>query len=223
MDLRKNLLSCMLIGLLCSTSLIGRETNLDQGRTRYTQILAHIYYLRDAKFDFVRDILIKNFALNNKLPKIDQIKSMGLLSRSGKNDILIEATSTDKKNLKFEISSNNISLTVDKNSLESKNLPLLAPYFIASRVFVKQFNDQLKEVKQACSMLDLSDLLDETEELKDSINDYYSSLVPDTEASLYAELNENPKALKLLFALKKVQRNAILKLMILTKLNKKCQ
>ena len=71
-------------------------------------------------------------------------------------------------------------------------------------------------------MLDLSELLDETEELKDGINDYYSFLVPDTEESLFAELNENPRALQLLFTLKKVQRNAILKLMILTKITKKC-
>jgi len=223
MRIRNNLLSYMFICLLCSTSIIGKDSSLNHKKTRYTQILAHIQYLRDTKFNFVRDILIKNFAMNNKLPKIDKVKSMKLLTKSGKSDIVIEATSEDKQDFKFKISSKNIHLTVNNNALESKKLKLNAPYFIASKVFVKQFNEQLREVKQACSMLDLSDLLDETEELKDSINDYYSFLVPDTEGSLFAELNEDPKALQLLFALKKVQRNAILKLMILTRINKKCQ
>jgi len=218
----KSLVSCLLVCMFCSPMVSAKISSLDTKRTPYSQILAHIHYLQDSKFNLVRDIIIKNFSLNNNLPEIEKIKSMKLLKNSGKNDILIEAIDKNKKTLKLKISSNNINLLINNNKLESKNLQLIEPYFIASKVFVKQFNDHLTEIKKACSMLDLSDLLDETEELKDGINDYYSFLVPDTEGSLFAELNENPKALQLLFTLKKVQRNAILKLMILTKLKKKC-
>ena len=222
MGLGKNLVSFMLICILCSPLIIGKESTRNTRKTPYTKILSSIHNLRDAKFHFVRDIIIKNFALNNNLPNLHKIKSMRLLKNNGKNDIVVQASDKDKKPLRIQISAKNIHVSENNDKANGSNFKLIKPYFIASKIFVKQFNDHLNEIKQACSMLDLSELLDETEDLKDGINDYYSFLVPDTEESLFAELNENPRALQLLFTLKKVQRNAILKLMILTKINKKC-
>ena len=224
MGLDKVLSVFIIIGTLFSLPTNGQNSKIRKvRRTPYQQILAHIHYLQEPKFNFIRDLVVNDLISKNELPKVKEITSIKM-AKDKTNNIIIKAIGLDghKRNI-ILTGSKLIVKDKIKNVEKSKAVyKLKQPNFIASNLFTRQFKDHINEIKQTCSMLDLSDLLDETEELKDGINDYYSFLVPDTEGSLFAELNENPKAMSLLFTLKKVQRKAILRLMILTKINKKC-